>query len=86
MTWDDWIKKNEDALKDGFELQFSQQVLRYVRGIKPEDVIPQAAWKDSKGVNRRFDFRIVVPARGLTSQLNWTALQKIVIRKDGVAF
>jgi len=65
MTWDDWIKKNEDALKDGFELQFSQQVLRYVRGIKPEDVIPQAAWKDSKGVNRRFDFRIVVPARGI---------------------
>jgi len=76
MTWDDWIKKNEDALKDGFELQFAQKVLRRVQGIKPEDVTPQAPWKDAQGVNRRFDFRISVRTRGINVAIELDGAQK----------
>lgn len=76
IFWDDWIRKNEGSLQEGFELQFAQKVLRRVQGIKPEDVIPQAPWKDAQGVNRRFDFRISVPTRGINVAIELDGAEK----------
>ena len=76
MSWDDWIRKNESSLKEGFELQFAQKVLRRVQGIKPGDVIPQAPWKDAQGGNRRFDFRISVPTRGINVAIELDGAEK----------
>ena len=76
ISWDDWIRKNEGSLQEGFELQFAQKVLRRVQGIKPEDVIPQAPWKDAQGVNRRFDFRISVPTRGINVAIELDGAEK----------
>jgi len=76
ISWDDWIRKNEGSLQEGFELQFAQKVLRRVQGIKPEDVIPQAPWKDAQRVNRRFDFRISVPTRGINVAIELDGAEK----------
>lgn len=65
ITWDEWFQLHDAALSAGFERKFAQEVLKKISGITPNNVIPQAPWRDSDGKQRRFDFRIQMPSRGI---------------------
>jgi len=60
MNWNDWIELNTNKLyhTQGFEVLFVERILVEIKTIKPQQVICQYHFKDSRNKNRYIDFVI----------------------------
>lgn len=64
-TWDSWLERNSDALDAGYERRFAREVLAKLKSIGPRHATAQYPWRDADGKQRRLDFHLSDPERGV---------------------
>lgn len=68
FQWSAWINKNKHKMShpQNFEILFAEKILSQVTLLDPEDVKPQFIFRDRKNRQRRIDFLIDNPLKGLS--------------------
>lgn len=86
--WAAWKRTNAEKLLHpaGFEEKFVDLVLTRIPSIKPSDVIPQFAFKDDRGRNRRIDFVILNDEKGYLLPIELDGASKDDVRTQWTDF